>query len=228
MRLQLEAHVLGACAPASEHRWTFPTPHDARILSRDAQTCSFTIGVYTENAEEVRVGWKANRSAFGSWDKACPSGWTPTAHRYYDMLQSFPDGDWSYAYAEIDFTRRDGSTMFKHFALLACGLVTLSYLGFWINPSATPARVALGTICILAVVTNQHHVQGTLPPGATEVWLVDFLTGCLLFNLFAFVEQVSVNFGRVRGPCVHVHVHVQVHAHVSCGMWNVRGPCVHV
>ena len=178
----------------------------------DTQTCSFTMGLYTETADEVRVDWKANRSAFGGWDSACPSGWTPTAHRFYDL---YPDGDWSYAYAEVDFTRRDGFTVFEHYALLAVGLVTLSYLGFWINPSATPARVALGTICILAVVTNSHHVQGTLPPGATEVWLVDFLTGCLVFNLIAFVEQVSVNFGRVCGPRVHVRVHTHVVLHCS-------------
>ena len=30
----------------------------------------------------------------------------------------------------------------------------LSYIGFWINPAATPARVALGIIAILAVLTN--------------------------------------------------------------------------
>lgn len=75
-------------------------------------------------------------------------------------------------------------------------LVSLGYLGFFINPSATPARVALGIITILAVVTNWSSLQQTLPPGSSSNWLSDFLFSSMIFNFIGFFEQVMVNFGR--------------------------------
>ena len=50
------------------------------------------------------------------------------------------------------------------FFTTAVALVAIAYLGTFINPGATPARVSLGIITILAVVTNYLALVNTLPP----------------------------------------------------------------
>ena len=97
-------------------------------------------------------------------------------------------------YAEaVEFTRVPSSLISVYF-IPSIFFVMLSSLGFFINPAATPARVALGVITILAVITNRNALDRELP-SAKSTWLSSFLYVSLIFNLFAFVEQVLVNLG---------------------------------
>ena len=41
----------------------------------DTQTCSFTIGLYTNTDAEVILAWHPDRDAFGNWRKACQLLW---------------------------------------------------------------------------------------------------------------------------------------------------------
>ena len=47
----------------------------------------------------------------------------------------------------------------------SCLFVMLSYCGFWINPAATPGRVALGIITILVAFNKLQSVRASVPPG---------------------------------------------------------------
>ena len=57
-------------------------------------------------------------------------------------------------------------------------LVLMSFAGMFINPAATPARVALGVITILSVWTNFLGLMRTVPDGIVvmNVWLLHFLS----------------------------------------------------
>ena len=67
-------------------------------------------------------------------------------------------------------------------------------LGFYIDPASTPARVTLGMVNILAVITNRSKLSSDLP-SADSSWISDFLLMSLGFNIFSFTEQVAVNLG---------------------------------
>lgn len=71
----------------------------------------------------------------------------------------------------------------------------ISYLGFYIDPSMTPARVALGMLCLVVVMTSRASLLATLPPTGTTPWLVRCTEGALYFNLLAMAEQIAVSFG---------------------------------
>ena len=193
---------------SQQRRATLACTIDLSQMPYDTQSCQWKMGMYTELAHEVQIKWRANNGtsldAFDRWGQTCPSGWTPTAMSQADVVESWPSGSYSYAVANVDFTRKDAEELYFSYAGVAFALVGLSYLGFFINPAATPARVALGIIGILAVLSNRNALIATMPPGASDVWLSNFLTICLVFNLVAFTEQVAVNFGRAAHEYVTV------------------------
>ena len=72
-------------------------------------------------------------------------------------------------------------------------LVVLSWLSFWVDASAVPARVSLGVTCVLTMTTQSSGIRQTLPPvsyaKAIDVWM--FV--CLLFVFAALLEFAYVN-----------------------------------
>jgi hypothetical protein len=64
-------------------------------------------------------------------------------------------------------------------------------MGFFIAPRATPARMTLGIITVLTVLTISQTLLRGLPSTVKQPWLSRFLLGCFIFNVCALVEQVS-------------------------------------
>ena len=72
-------------------------------------------------------------------------------------------------------------------------LVILSWVSFWVDPKAVPARVSLGVTCVLTMTTQSSGIRQTLPPvsyvKAIDVWMMV----CLLFVFAALLEFAFVN-----------------------------------
>ncbi|XP_022240603.1 glutamate-gated chloride channel-like [Limulus polyphemus] len=73
-------------------------------------------------------------------------------------------------------------------------LVIVSWISFWLDVHAVPARVALGITTILTVITNSRGVKDSIPRvsyiKAVDVWNL----GCTLLVFCAFLEFPLVNF----------------------------------
>ena len=70
-------------------------------------------------------------------------------------------------------------------------MVMLSYLSFYLGPAVTPARTALGMLCLVVVMTNFVGLARILPPTASPPWLVRVMLYSFMFNVIAMVEHVS-------------------------------------
>ena len=68
-------------------------------------------------------------------------------------------------------------------------MVFISCLGFFIDPSATPARVTLGIVSLLVVLQNYIALTSNSARDISTTWLGRFILGSLFFNLCAFGEQ---------------------------------------
>lgn len=57
-----------------------------------------------------------------------------------------------------------------------CMLVIVSWVSFWLDPHAVPARVSLGVTTLLTMSTQTSSISNTLPPvaytKAIDVWQV--------------------------------------------------------
>uniref|UniRef100_A0A8C0K2G2 Glycine receptor alpha 4 (pseudo n=1 Tax=Canis lupus dingo TaxID=286419 RepID=A0A8C0K2G2_CANLU len=73
-------------------------------------------------------------------------------------------------------------------------IVILSWVSFWINMDAAPARVSLGITTVLTMTTQSSGSRASLPKvsyvKAIDIWMAV----CLLFVFSALLEYAAVNF----------------------------------
>ena len=73
-------------------------------------------------------------------------------------------------------------------------IVILSWMSFWINIEAAPARTSLGVTTVLMITTQTSSSRSSLPKvsyiKALDVWMAT----CLLFVFSALLEYAVVNF----------------------------------
>lgn len=171
-------------------------------LPFDTQTCSFVMGMYSQKASEVYIQWRTTddnppveKVAFANWQGACLAEWHATKLEQLSELQVYVGANYTYARAEIDFTRAPAVWLLSYLMPTVLAAM-LSYTGFFIDPVATPARVALGMLSVLVVMTNFVSLADKLPPTVGLPWLARFLLYSFFFNVFAMIEQVMVSFGN--------------------------------
>ncbi|XP_060591318.1 glycine receptor subunit alpha-3-like [Ruditapes philippinarum] len=112
-------------------------------------------------------------------------------------------GTFSTLKAELHLTRKVGFYFLQVF-VPAVLLVVLSWVSFWVDPNAVPARVSLGVTCVLTMTTQSAGIRQSLPPvsyvKAIDVWM--FV--CLLFVFAALLEFAYVNvLLRRKAPVSH-------------------------
>jgi len=103
----------------------------------------------------------------------------------------------------------------------------LSWVSFWIDVDATPARISLGVLTVLTMTTQSSGARSQLPRvsyvKAIDVWMAT----CLFFVFAALVEFAYANVLLRRKPTsqsnntdtelkeVRVKVNTQLHAQMS-------------
>lgn len=101
-------------------------------------------------------------------------------------------GTFSSLRADLILSRKDQFYVLQVF-VPSILLVLLSWVSFWVDASAVPARVSLGVTCVLTMTTQSSGTRQMLPPvsyvKAIDVWM--FM--CLLFVFAALLEFAYVN-----------------------------------
>ena len=72
-------------------------------------------------------------------------------------------------------------------------IVILSWVSFWVNMDAVPARISLGVTTVLTMATQLSGSKSSIPkvsyPKAIDVWM----SMCMLFVFLSLVEYAFVN-----------------------------------
>ena len=95
---------------------------------------------------------------------------------------------------EIKFLlRRDFGYFFIQIYVPSMLVVILSWVSFWLNVEASPARVSIGLLTVLTITTQNSGINAALPRvsyiKAVDVWM----SVCLVFAFAGLLEYALVN-----------------------------------
>ena len=162
----------------------------------DTHTCTVAVGDYAQSIEEVTLEWTdvPGQEPFhsDSW-KVDDFFLTRSGQGQYNT--SFHNSQaHSYITQTISLTRNPNPTNSAY--LTNCFVAVLfSYAGFFISAAAVPARVALGLLCAIFVITNKFGLAHKMPDVTYDIFLIDFLIHSFLFCAAAFLEFALLNYG---------------------------------
>jgi len=112
--------------------------------------------------------------------------------------------DWSagaFPCQEIQFIlKRDIGYFLIQVYIPSILIVILSWVSFWINVDASPARVSLGLLSVLTTTTMSGGARASLPKvsyiKAIDIWMIC----CLVFVFASLIEYAVVNVLSRRPP----------------------------
>ncbi|PAV55863.1 hypothetical protein WR25_24950 [Diploscapter pachys] len=76
-------------------------------------------------------------------------------------------------------------------------LVVMSWVSFWINKEASPARVALGIMTVLSMSTLGFGLRTDLPKVSHHTALDIYILSCFGFVFCAMIEYAVINYAQI-------------------------------
>jgi hypothetical protein len=113
-------------------------------------------------------------------------------------LSCAPPGEYSCLKVDLLF-KREFSYYLIQIYTPCCMLVIVSWVSFWLDQGAVPARVSLGVTTLLTMATQTSGINASLPP-VSYTKAIDVWTGvCLTFVFGALLEFALVNYASRSG-----------------------------
>ncbi|XP_076679968.1 glycine receptor alpha 1 isoform X6 [Andrena cerasifolii] len=171
---------------------TLSCPMNLKLYPLDRQTCSLRMASY---------GWTTDDLVF-LWKEGDPVQVVKNLHLPRFTLEKFltdycnsktNTGEYSCLKVDLLF-KREFSYYLIQIYIPCCMLVIVSWVSFWLDQSAVPARVSLGVTTLLTMATQTSGINASLPP-VSYTKAIDIWTGvCLTFVFGALLEFALVNY----------------------------------
>jgi anionic glutamate receptor len=102
-------------------------------------------------------------------------------------------GEYSCLKVDLVFKRQFSYYLIQIY-IPCCMLVIVSWVSFWLDQNAIPARVSLGVTTLLTMATQTSMINSSLPP-VSYTKAIDVWTGvCLTFVFGGLLEFALVNY----------------------------------
>ncbi|XP_071519348.1 glutamate-gated chloride channel-like isoform X5 [Panulirus ornatus] len=171
---------------------TLSCPMNLQLYPLDTQTCELLLASY---------GWTTEDLVF-LWRKGDPVQITQSLHLPRFTLEKFlteycnsKTNTGAYSCLKVDLLfKREFSYYLLTIYIPCCMLVIVSWVSFWLDQNAVPARVSLGVTTLLTMATQTSGINQSLPP-VSYTKAIDVWTGvCLTFVFGALLEFALVNY----------------------------------
>jgi len=171
---------------------TLACPMDLKLYPLDRQQCSLRVASYGWTTEDLQYLWKPKDPVQIVPDLHLPRF---TLEKYISDYCNIKTNTGEYSCLTVDLTfKREFSYYLLTIYVPCCMLVIVSWVSFWLDPNAVPARVSLGVTTLLTMSTQTASINNSLPPVAYTK-AIDVWTGvCVFFVFSALLEYALVNY----------------------------------
>ncbi|XP_076470382.1 glycine receptor subunit alpha-2-like [Babylonia areolata] len=191
----LHIHRNGSISTSARISMSLSCDMHLRRYPHDEQTCFVAIGSYSYSVENVLFHW-SEQPVIIRKGVTLPRFDVRLGHTGQCDF-TFDEGSMitgEYACIKADFLlRREFGYYVCQVYVPSCLIVMLSWVSFWIDLDAIPARVSLGLLTVLTMTTQSTGEKASLPKvsyiKAIDVWMA----GCLAFVFAALLEFAYVN-----------------------------------
>ncbi|XP_069129491.1 glycine receptor subunit alpha-2-like [Argopecten irradians] len=160
----------------------------------DSQHCLLAIESYSYSIENVVFRWHSTKPIRMMSDRLLPQFFFSDEVTYdSECLRDYGEsGKFSCLEANLHLTRNNGYYIAQIF-IPSILIVMLSWVSFWVDAEATPARVSLGVLTVLTITTQSSGARSQLPRvsyiKAIDVWM----STCLMFVFASLLEYAYIN-----------------------------------
>uniref|UniRef100_A0A8C7A4A9 GABA(C) receptor n=1 Tax=Neovison vison TaxID=452646 RepID=A0A8C7A4A9_NEOVI len=167
----------------------------------DSQTCSLELESYAYTDEDLMLYWKNGDESLKTDEKISLSQFLIQKFHTTSRLAFYSSTGW-YNRLYINFTLRRHIFFFLLQTYFPATLmVMLSWVSFWIDRRAVPARVSLGITTVLTMSTIITGVNASMPR-VSYIKAVDiYLWVSFVFVFLSVLEYAAVNY-LTTFPCM--------------------------
>ncbi|KAL1257648.1 hypothetical protein QQF64_010892 [Cirrhinus molitorella] len=160
----------------------------------DSQTCSLELESYAYTDEDLMLYWKSGDESLSIDEKISLSQFLIQKFHTTSRLAFYSSTGW-YNRLYINFTLRRHIFFFLLQTYFPATLmVMLSWVSFWIDRRAVPARVSLGITTVLTMSTIITGVNASMPR-VSYIKAVDiYLWVSFVFVFLSVLEYAAVNY----------------------------------
>eukprot|EP00058_Branchiostoma_floridae_P021244 XP_002606734.1 hypothetical protein BRAFLDRAFT_226027 [Branchiostoma floridae] len=168
-------------------------PMDLRKYPLDVQTCPLQFESYGYTTEDIRFKWKDGNESIHGLERIELAQFWVGEHEVSDEVQKYETGEYPRLTIRFKLYRNIMYFILQTY-LPATLLVVLSWVSFWINHEAVPARVALGITTVLTMTTFITSARDSLPKISYIKAIDVYCVMCFLFVFAALLEYAAVNY----------------------------------
>ncbi|XP_078714160.1 glycine receptor subunit alphaZ1-like [Lampetra fluviatilis] len=172
-------------------------PMSLEVYPMDAQYCSIYLESYGYTTNDLIFQWNDTEPVSFGAGVSTPKFTLSNETFLGECTKEYTYGTFSCVKATF-FLDRDMGYYLIQVYIPSCLLVIISWLSFWLNVEAAPARVGLGITTILTVTTQMTSANAALPKvsyiKAIDVWM----GACQVFVFSALLEFAAVNMATRR------------------------------
>ncbi|XP_076025180.1 glycine receptor, alpha 4b [Genypterus blacodes] len=172
---------------------TLSCPMDLKNFPMDSQTCTMQLESFGYTMNDLIFEWLDVAAVQVADDLQLPQFVLKEEQGLGYCTKHYNTGKFTCIEVRFYLERQMGYYLIQMYipSLLT---VILSWVSFWINMDAAPARVGLGITTVLTMTTQSSGSRASLPKvsyvKAIDIWMAV----CLLFVFAALLEYAAVNF----------------------------------
>ncbi|XP_034938829.1 gamma-aminobutyric acid receptor subunit beta isoform X6 [Chelonus insularis] len=193
----IRIHHSGSITRSIRLTITASCPMNLQYFPMDRQLCHIEIESFGYTMRDIRYKWNAGYQSVGISSEVELPQFRVLGHRQRQRTIHLSTGNYSRLACEIQFVRSMGYYLIQIY--IPSGLIVIiSWVSFWLNRNATPARVALGVTTVLTMTTLMSSTNAALPKISYVKSIDVYLGTCFVMVFASLLEYATVGYMAKR------------------------------